>query len=176
MVPLAYRGLIIFSCLLPGNGQQRWTQNNACRWCVCVRAAHTQTVWYGTENSLTPAKHQLEAQIAPQHVQSHAAGNTERHRQTQGLVHTIRTTWYKGTKAENNIATHNRQKGSVMHTKTISGIQRKFTQRHRCKHHMYTCTDIHKFLLCDKASPKQHWISAHGNRNTGSRLVWNRHT
>lgn len=58
---------------------------------------HTQAAWFRTGNCVMPAKHQLEAQIAQRHVQSHAAGKTQRHWQTDVRVRTIRITRHKGT-------------------------------------------------------------------------------
>ena len=87
----------------------------------------TQAACFRTGSSVMPAKHQLEAQIAQRHVQSHAAGSTEHHQQTQGRARRRKTTGCKGTGAEYSGTAHKGQEWGVMLTNTRS-----------CKH--YACT------------------------------------
>lgn len=95
----------------------------------------TQAACFRTGSSVKPAKHQLEAQIAQRHVQSHAAGSTEHHRQTQGRARRTKTTGCKGTGVEYSGAAH---KGEGVRCHAY-----KHTLIHGCKH----CACMHYTIL-----------------------------
>lgn len=68
-------------------------------------SCEVKAVCFRTGNSGKAAKHQLEAQIARRHVQSHTAGTAARQRQTDVQVCTVSKTRHKSTGAENSSAT-----------------------------------------------------------------------
>lgn len=100
----------------------------------------TQAACFRTGSSVKPAKHQLEAQIAQRHVQSHAAGSTEHHRQTQGQDGLAEQKQRDARAQEQSTAAlHTRGKEwGVMHTNT-----RSYTDANTAR----ACTT----QFCDKA-------------------------
>lgn len=97
----------------------------------------TQAACFRTGSSVKPAKHQLEAQIAQRHVQSHAAGSTEHHRQTQGQDGLAEQKQRDARAQEQSTAAlHTRGEGVRCHAY-------KHTLIHGCKH----CACMHYTIL-----------------------------
>lgn len=123
----------------------------------------TQAACFRTGSSVKPAKHQLEAQIAQRHVQSHAAGSTEHHRQTQGRARRTKTTGCKGTGAEYSGAAHKGGRSEVSCIQTHAHTRMQTLRVHA----------LHNFVT--KLHPTRNWIHAQSvNKDICSRLKTHR--